>query len=158
MTPVVGVRVGVSLTRGNWEQAGETPLANEARASTIATVEADLSYRHTRLQAEWTRDRFSVIDGEVIARGWFVQGAHTISPRWFVAGRIERLEAPAIIGTGPSGIIRQNQHFQGFEETLGYRLTPELTLRGSHRMREVFGRTETDHVGAVSIVWWRRWK
>jgi hypothetical protein len=46
----------------------------------------------------------------------------------------------------------------GFEETIGYRVTPELTLRVSHRVREVFGRDVADHLGAVSIVWWRRWR
>ena len=35
--------------------------------------------------------------------------------------------------------------------------SPEITLRVSHRMREPFGRTTWDHLGAVSVVWYRRW-
>jgi hypothetical protein len=32
-----------------------------------------------------------------------------------------------------------------------------LTLRVSHRVRRAFGRDDFEHVGAASIVWWRRW-
>jgi hypothetical protein len=42
-------------------------------------------------------------------------------------------------------------------ETLGYRLTPEITQRLEHRARETFGRTGYDQSGAVSVVWWKRW-
>ena len=49
------------------------------------------------------------------------------------------------------------QDFKSHEQTLGFRLTPEITLRVSHRMREPFGRTTWDHLGAVSVVWYRRW-
>lgn len=158
VTPIVGVRIGASLTRGGWKQASETPLSSESRQATITTIEGDLSFRYTRVQAEWTRDSFDTTDGNVVARGWFAQGMQTLSPRWFVAGRAEQLLAPAVVGVDNAGLIRQRQRFRGVEETLGYRLTPELTLRLSHRARTVFGRGGIDHTGAVSIVWWRRWR
>lgn len=158
VTPIVGVRIGASLTHGGWERAGETLRTTRSRSATIVTVESDVSFRHTRLQGEWTRDRFTVADGAVVARGWFVQGLQALTPRWFAAARVERLSAPAITGEGPSGITREPQRFVGSEETLGYRLTPELTLRVSHRVRYPFGRAEADHAAAVSVVWWRRWR
>jgi hypothetical protein len=49
------------------------------------------------------------------------------------------------------------QHFNASEQTIGFRLTPELTLRASHRLTERFGAAEFGHTGAVSIVWYRRW-
>jgi hypothetical protein len=159
VTPMVGVRVGASLTRGGWERAGESPAASQDRSATIATVEADVSRGHTRLQAEFTYDRFEVNNGPVVARGAFLQGQHTLSPRWFVAGRVERVTSPAIFAAPDIlSVVRRTQQLQGFEETLGFRLTADLTLRASHRMRRTFGRSDFDHVGAVSVVWWRRWR
>ena len=73
-----------------------------------------------------------------------MQGAQTLAPRWFVAGRVERINTTLPLGTAVE------QDFKSTEQTLGYRLTPEITLRVSHRMREPFGRTTWDHLGAVS--------
>jgi hypothetical protein len=44
-----------------------------------------------------------------------------------------------------------------FEEVLGYRLTPEITVRAGHRARQGFGRPGFDHQYAVALVWWKRW-
>jgi len=49
------------------------------------------------------------------------------------------------------------QRLDGVEETLGYRVTPEVTLRVSHRARRGFGRPDYDQTVGVSAVWWRRW-
>ena len=81
-----------------------------------------------------------------------MQGRQTLAPRWFVAGRVERMASPLVLPTG----VRQ-QRFSSAEEVLGYRLTPELTLRAGHRARRGFGRPDFDHQVAVFIVWWRRW-
>ena len=89
--------------------------------------------------------------GTRITSGWYVQGAQALAPRWFVAGRVERINTTLPLGTAVE------QDFKSNEQTLGYRLTPEITLRVSHRMREPFGRTTWDHLGAVSVVWYRRW-
>jgi hypothetical protein len=49
------------------------------------------------------------------------------------------------------------QQLTNTEEVLGFRLTPELTLRGGHRARRGFGRPGFDHQVEVSLVWWKRW-
>jgi hypothetical protein len=49
-----------------------------------------------------------------------------------------------------------DQNFTGFEETLGYRLTTDVTLRASHRARQSFGADSYGHTVAVSMVWWKR--
>jgi hypothetical protein len=156
-TPLVGVRMGASLTHGGWQQAGETPLVTEDRDATIVTVESEAAFAYTRVSAEWVRDRLETSTGTRIASGWFVQGQQTLTPRWFVAGRLERIASPAVLfaGTTPTAVL--DERLNGVEETLGYRLTPEITLRASHRARRSFGRTEYDHTLAVSAVWWKRW-
>jgi hypothetical protein len=159
ITPFVGVRVGGSLSHGDWRREGEGPSADHARPATVATVEADVAYRRSRIQAEWTRDALSVRTGKVIARGWFVQGLQTLSARWFVAGRAEQISSPAIVSAPDlDHIIRQRRTLRGFETTLGYRLSPDVTLRASYRMRRAFGQAEADHLAAASLVWWRRWR
>jgi hypothetical protein len=158
MTPVVGVRVGASVTHGGWERAGESPSADRTHDATLMTLEAEVSYRHSRLQAEWARNRFATTGGTVAATGWFVQGMQTLSPRWFVAGRAERMSSPAVTLPMTSTASRSSLRLIGFEETLGVRLNPDLTLRVGHRLREGFGEDDWGHVVAASLVWWRRWR
>ncbi len=152
VTPFVGLRVGASLTRGGWMRAGESPAITADRDATIVTVESELSFRYTKLSGEWVRDTVETSAGDRAASGWFVQGQQTLAPRWFVAGRVERMSSPAVL---PAFVVQQR--LNGVEETLGYRLTPEITLRLGHRARRGFGRPGYDHQGAVSVVWWKRW-
>lgn len=155
VTPIVGVRVGGSVTRGGWERAGENPTITQNRDATIVTIESDVSYRYTRVQGEWVRDTIETGIGDVVASGWFVQGQQTITPRWFAAMRAERMMAPAFALLTPTLV---DQSLQGLEETVGFRITPELTIRADHRARRVFGRTTYDQQFAVSAVWWKRWR
>lgn len=159
ITPVVGVRFDASVSRGHWERPGESPAVSTSRTATIATLEADVSFGHTRVQAEWVHDWFAVNNGTVAARGWFAQGEHTIAPRWFVAGRVERIRAPAIVHAPTVlSVVREDRRFSGAEAVIGYRLSPELTLRVGHRVRQPFSRTTIDHSVTASLVWWRRWR
>lgn len=131
--------------------AGESPATTHTRDATVATIESELSFRHTSLAGEWVHDSLETSLGNRVARGWYVQGMQTLAPRWFVAARVERLNT-----TLPLTAAVQ-QHFNASEQTVGFRLTPELTLRASHRLIERFGTTGFGHTGAVSIVWYRRW-
>ena len=63
------------------------------------------------------------------------------------------MSSPAVL---PLGAVA-DQRFSGVEEVLGYRLTPDITLRVGHRARKAFVRTGYDHQAAASVVWWRRW-
>jgi hypothetical protein len=153
VTPFVGFRVGTSVSHGGWLRAGESPAVAGDHDATIVTIESELSFFYTKLSGEWVRDAVGTDAGDRVATGWFVQGQQTLTPRWFLAGRVERMSAPAVL---PIGVV--DQDLTGTEETLGYRLTPELTLRVEHRMRRPFGRLDGyDHQGAVSVVWWKRW-
>ncbi len=153
ITPVVGLRLGASMARGVWWRAGEAGVPDD-RDSTIATLEAEYAVRYTKLGAEWVRDALQTRTGREVATGWFVQGQQTITPRWFAAGRVERMSAPAFAPALGTAAV---QHLTGTEETVGFRLTPEFTLRASHRARRSFGQGDYLHQGTVSIVWWRRW-
>lgn len=153
VTPVVGLRVGASMARGAWWRAEEAGVADD-RDSTVVALEAEYAVRYTKVSAEWVRDSLQTRAGHEVASGWFVQGQQTLTPRWFAAARVERIGAPA---AGPSPGVTQTSRLMGTEETVGYRLTPEITLRASHRARRVFAQADYLHQVTVSLVWWRRW-
>ena len=153
ITPVVGWRIGASVTHGGWQRAGESPTVTADRDGTVVTIETDFSVRYTRILAEWVRDTLETDSGDVVASGWFAQGQHTFTPRWFAAARVERMSSPAI--TPLSTFV--DQHFTGTEEIVGYRVTPDITVRAGHRARRGFGRPSLDHQAQVSVVWWKRW-
>ena len=89
------------------------------------TVETEFAFRYTKLAGEYTRDILTTTTGESVTAGWYFQGQQTLTPRWFAAARVERIGAtvrdPLLTPTVSS--------FLGAEETLGYRLTPDLTFR-----------------------------
>jgi hypothetical protein len=151
VTPFVGFRVGASLTHGGWLRAGESPAVTENRDANLVSVEAELSFRHTALAGEWVHDALDTTFGTRTAAGWYLQAAQAVSPRWFVAGRFDNIRTTLPVAAA------LEQNFRNTEQTLGFRVTPEITLRVSHRMREPFGGTSWAHAGAVSVVWYRRW-
>ena len=153
ITPFVGLRIGTSVTHGNWIKAGETPTAGRDRNATIVTVESEFEFRFTKFAAEWTHDALQTSHGDTSAAGWFAQVHQTLAPRWFVAGRVERMRAGALT----PALTFADQHFTGTEEVLGYRVTPAITLRGGHRARQGFGRTDLLNAAEFSVVWAQRW-
>jgi hypothetical protein len=179
ITPIIGLRIGASVTHGGWQSAGSrgasgydvaeedeaehdeaneyasTPAPDQARcAATVVTIESQYAFRFTSISGEWVRDVIATSSGHTVTpSGWFVQGQQTLTPRWFAAGRIDRLSSPALL---PSNTFEQ-QRFSGVEETIGYRLTPEVTVRAGHRAQRGFGRDALSHAATVSLVWTRRW-
>jgi len=151
VTPFVGFRIGASIARGGWLRAGDSPTITVDRSASVATVESELSFRHTSLAGEWTHDTLETSFGDRTAAGWYVQGAQTLAPRWFVAGRVEQLRTTLPLA------VPVDQRFKATEQTLGFRVTPEITLRVSHRAIERFGLNSFGHTAAVSVVWFRRW-
>ena len=151
VTPFVGFRMGASLTRGGWLKAGESAAITTDRSASVVTFESELSFRHTSLAGEWTHDTVETSFGDRTAAGWYIQGAQTLAPRWFVAGRVERLRTTLPVA------LALEQRFKATEQTLGFRITPEITLRVSHRAIERFGAISFGHTAAASLVWFRRW-
>jgi len=153
VTPVVGLRVGASVTQGGWKAPGERPLSPDTLDATVVTIEGEYAFRFTKLAGEWTRDDLETTTGRSVAVGWYVQGQHALGPRWFAAGRVERIGAPE----ADPLVTPTVSAFFGTEETVGYRLTPDLTFRVSHRARRTFAQEPFDNQMLGSVVWARRW-
>lgn len=146
--------MGASVAHGGWLKGGEDRWVPTHRNATVLTVESELSFRYTKLQGEWVRNRLDTDVGIRVASGVFVQAQQTLAPRWFVAGRVERISTPVAMAR-PAGAFVE-QRLSGVEETLGYRVTSDLTLRLSHRAHRTVGAKTYAQTAAVSIVWWKR--
>jgi hypothetical protein len=155
LTPAAGLRLGVSAAHGVYATPEEirTP-ASRGRRMTMAGGEGEFAFGGTKVSAEILRTAFETIADRAIAYEWFVQGTHTLSPRWFVAARREGTSAPPLVnGIG----IGTRTSVAGFEATAGFRVSPDVTLRSGYYGRRAFGASAwRDQVG-VSIVWARRW-
>jgi hypothetical protein len=155
VAPLVGLRFGVSFARGAYLSRDErrAPSAS-APDATLVGVEGEYAFRYTKLSGEWIHSRLDARGAAFDASTWFVQGQQTLSPRWFLAGRHEGVASP-IAGSG--SVFAANPVFKAIEATAGFRLTPELTLRGSYYTRQPYGRIAWDQQAGAQVVWARRW-
>jgi len=154
LTPIIGLRLGVSFARGAYAKAGELSLPSAmARDATIVGVEGEYSFSYTVLRGEFLRTAFQTSADDALAREWFIQGQQTLAPRWFIAARHEGTSAPPPV-TAATGI---RTSFKAAETTLGYRVTPDVTLRASYYARRLYTAGVWDQQVAGSVVWARRW-
>jgi hypothetical protein len=154
LTPRVGLRLGISFAHGASATSDELTTKEGRRDMTLISGEAEYAFAYTKLSAEFTRTRFDTNIGADSAYAWFVQGVQTISPQWFVAARQEGVSAPPFL----SGIVPGvRTYFHVTEATVGYRITADLTARGSFVSRKPFTRSSHDLQGGVSVVWAHRW-
>ena len=155
VTPIIGLRLGVSVAHGVYATPDEIRIkVPSGRVMTMAGGEGDWAFGGTKITGEILRTSFETIADRAIAYEWFVQGTQTLSPRWFVAARREGTSAPPLI----NGVaIGSRTEFAAFEATAGFRVSPDVTLRGSYHTRRPFGlSTWANQVGA-SVVWAPRW-
>jgi hypothetical protein len=153
LTPLMGLRVGAAYAGGLYATGDELTMPEaEGREFRMVNVEGEYAFGYTKVSGELTRTAFDVTAGKEVARAWFLQAAHTLSPRWFVAARQEGVSAPP-----PFGVPGARRMFHMSEATVGYRLSHELTLRTSFVSRKAYTRSEWDQQVGASIVWTRRW-
>lgn len=153
VSPVTGLRLGVSFAHGAYVTASEfVPPASSDRNLTLVGVEGEFGIGYTRVSGEVIRDALDSGVGPQAAYEWFLQGTHAMSPRWFVAARTEGSSAPSPEpGVRPRTVLRVN------EATVGFRLTPELTVKGSGLVRKGFTTTNSDLQAVGQLVWAHRW-
>ena len=118
------------------------------------SFEGEYAFGYTKLSGEWTRERFDAGPLRDTAATWFVQTVQTLAPRWFIAARGEGTSAPPFGGaiTGGPRLI-----YKTTEAAVGFRVSPELTVRASFFASRFYGRIDYDQQGGVSLVWSRRW-
>jgi hypothetical protein len=155
VTPLTGLRLGVSLALGDYASAAETTgAAPSDRSVAMVGGEAEFAFGYTKISGEIVRSRFERSAGHAIAYEYFVQGVQTLAPRWFAAARHESTSAPPLI---TASFVGARTRLAMVETTLGFRVTPEVTLRSSYYTRKGYDASAWDHQVAVSAVWARKW-
>ncbi len=152
ITPRQGMRIGVAGARGRYAEAVG---ARSALDYSTVSAEADVAFGYTRLSGEWVRSQFEAPGGTRAAEGWTAQAQQTLTPRVFAHSRFTDMRSPRAATSLATRV--DLQRFRSIDSTLGYLLTPELTVRAAHTAIRGFGRTVTDHQLGVSVIWTRRW-
>jgi len=151
-----GLRLGGSFSRGAYATPAELKRpASSAPMMTLAGVEGEYAVRYTKVTGEWLHSRFDTASTPADASTWFIQGVQTLSPRWYVAARREATAAPAR-GTGP--FFARQPDFNSAEATVGFRLTPDITLRSGWAASQFYGSPVWKHHVGVGAVWNWRWR
>jgi hypothetical protein len=153
-TPMPGLRLGAALARGRYRSGTTTARGTRIAPAnaTLFNVEGEYAIAYTRITGEWVADRFDTAGAPANAGGFNLLAVQTLTPRWFVATRAARASSPVLVGPSPG-----RRTASSGEATLGYRLTPELTLRGGYQGSTRFSRPKWEHALAVSFVWAQRW-
>ena len=159
VTPMPGLRVGAGMATGKYRRSEDADYYGAPYTGTVSdasalvlNLEGEYAFRYTRVSGEWVRDRFQTDGRPAVARGFYVLAVQTLTPRIFAASRLTSASAPVRTATGASRWRRSSA-----ELTAGYRLTPELTLKGGYEASRGFGVTTWNHAAVGSIVWGKRW-
>ena len=147
LSPRQGIRVGVATS---WGRSGDAASREPYR---LVNIEGEYAVGYTKVTAEWTRDRFDTPAGDRVASGWTLQAKQTLTPRFFVHSRFSTVESPAA-GAGETFEVRNNW---SADNTIGYLIDPEITLRVGHAALKGWTADVVDHQIGASIVWARRW-
>jgi hypothetical protein len=166
VTPIPGFRVGGGFAYGRYRDSRRTPVVIDsgytpasvtdaltivpAAHATVTNIETEYSFGHTRLKGEWVWDRFETTRNPVTATAFFVQAAHTFTPRWFGAARLTSADAPTVTGARTRATVS--------EAIAGYRLTRSFTLRGGYYTDRYYRAAKWDRELCVSVVWSGRWR
>ena len=150
LTPRQGLRIGASTAWGT--VAGAGPSVNDLTYRMI-NIEGEYAFGYTRLSGELTRDTIDVPAEDRTVTGWTVQAQQTLTPRVFAHSRMSNVRSPAALGNGTFS----NRTYRAIDSTVGYLVSPELTVRLSHAAIESFNENDFDHQIGLSFMWARRW-
>jgi hypothetical protein len=150
-TPHIGLRLGASVAFGPY--AARTEVRDRSRGdreATLVQLEGEWSFGYTRLAGEWlwTERELARSDARVDG-GWF-EVTQTLTPRVFAAARFDEQWTRWISPVTGSDF---DEAYRRLEATAGFKLTPELTLRGSFMTRKGYVVNFWDDQFLASIVY-----
>ena len=151
VTPRIGVRFGLAYAHGVY--AAKSEVADPAtgdRTGRVLQGEGEWSWGHTKVNGEYLYSTYETPQGDAVAQGGWVEGKHTLSPRWFVAGRLDH---QWLRWTRESTLVGASEAYTRAEAIVGYRVTPSLTLRGGYLGRKGYVVFHWDDQLVGSVVW-----
>jgi hypothetical protein len=154
ITPRVGLRLGVGVAHGPYVASHELPDPSQgARTATMIQFEGEWSFRYTRIVGEWVRNVLETSHADATNAGGWIEVTQTLSPRVFVAAR---LDGQYLDYARPMWMDVRRVRYDRVESVLGFRLTPDWTLRGGYLGRKGYVVSHWDDQLIGSIVWQRK--
>ena len=154
ITPRVGFRLGAAMAHGAYASVNEvTDRSRGDREATMIQMEGEWSFGYTRIVGEWVRSVLETARADAHTVGGWVEVTQTLSPRLFVAGRIDSQQFDY---QRPVTADFRRQRYERVEGVMGVRLTPDLTLRGGYLGRRGYVVSHWDDQLIGSVVWQRK--
>ena len=150
VTPHIGVRIGAALSVGAY--AAETEVSDRTRGdrhASIAQLEGEWSFGYTRLAGEWLWTERELAHADARVDGGWIEGTQTLSPRLFAAVRYDQQRTRWTTAGDPA---EQEAPYRRVESTLGFRVSSDITVRGSFMTRKGYVVGFWDDQFLVSIV------
>jgi hypothetical protein len=154
VTPRVGLRLGVAAAHGPYVASRE--LRDPSRGDRHATmwqVEGDWAFGYTRIAGEFVHSSLETARANAVASGGWIEIMQTVRPRLFVAGRADSQHFDY---QRPSANSLERQHYERFEAIAGFRITPDVTLRGGYMVRSGYVVFHWDDQVLASVVWQKK--
>jgi hypothetical protein len=134
VTPHVGLRFGVAFGTGPYAAAREVRDKRRGdRRATLTQVEGEWAFRYTRIAGEflWTRRELATRDSHV--EGGWIEVTQTLTPRMFA---VVRYDDQWTEWTSVPDLADRHESYRRVETTAGFKITPEVTIRGSYLTRK----------------------
>lgn len=149
VTPYIGLGVGVAAATGSYAAESEVrdPAGGDRRA-TVFQAEAEWAFRHTRMAGEWLWTKRQLAAQDATVDGGWMEATQTITPRLFGAIRVDEQWTR----WSGAGDVRQRSSYHRFETAVGFRLTPDITLRAAFMTRKGYVVNFWDDQVLASIV------
>jgi hypothetical protein len=150
-TPFVGLRIGASFTHGSYLNRDYAPTALAGRAwsdyhQTVAAADVEVSRGYLDVHLEGARGSYDVPGVSSALVGWtyYAETRYTITPRLFVAARVERNDYPFIRAGNGTGWLAKLTDFVDGETGFGYRVTSSSILKATVRGDRWWTRNASD--------------
>jgi hypothetical protein len=138
VTPMVGLRIGGSFTIGPYLNSALDSVLPTSSPWTdynqrVAAVDFSFSRGYLETHAEGARGTFEVPGRATPITGftYYGEAKYTLSPRFYIAARVERNKYPFIRRTTTAWVSRLTDFVDG-EAGIGVRLTANTLLKGSY--------------------------
>ncbi len=156
VTPRIGLRLGASVARGAFAAAREVRDQTRGdRLASLAQVEGEWSFGYTRIAGEWLWTSREMAVGEARVNGGWIEATQTLGPRWFAT---ERYDDQRTRWTSVVDGVPRSEPYRRSETTLGFRATPDITLRVSYLTRKGYVVGFWDDQVLASVVFARKIK
>ncbi|HEY2026774.1 MAG TPA: hypothetical protein VGG78_07170 [Gemmatimonadaceae bacterium] len=139
VTPVTGVRIGASATVGPYLRSDLAPALLDGRSwrayqQRVVAADAQISRGYLELFGEAAYGSYDV-PGHVAANGltYYVESKYTLTPRLYVAARVERNDYPFIAPLGGTQWTSSSSDFSDAELGTGFRVSASTLLKLSAR-------------------------